>query len=107
MVAVLAGDLPFLTASAVGALRAAVGPDDDGALLVDADGRAQLLAGVWRSAALRPALARFPEVAGVSVRRLLEPLRTRHLATGPAALAAPPWWDCDTADDVERAKGWL
>ena len=107
LVAVLAGDLPFLTASAVGALRAAVGPDDDGALLVDADGRAQLLAGVWRSAALRPALARFPEVAGVSVHLLLEPLRARHLATGPAALAAPPWWDCDTADDVERAKGWL
>ena len=30
LVAVLAGDLPFLTASAVGALRFAVGPDDDG-----------------------------------------------------------------------------
>ena len=55
LVAVLAGDL-FLTASAVCALRAAVGPDDDGALLVDADGRAQLLAGVWRSAALRLSL---------------------------------------------------
>ena len=98
LVAVLAADLPFLDAATVARLRAAVG-EGDGALLVDDDGRDQLLVGVWRAAALRAALpsavdgARLGAVLGV-----LAPVRV-------AVDASPaPWFDCDTEADLTTAR---
>ena len=62
--ALLASDLPFLSATAVGVLRAAVESSTvDGAVAVDGDSRAQLLCGVWRAAAVRGALAALGEPA--------------------------------------------
>src|SRR3954471_21454861 len=55
VVAVLAGDLPFLTSGVVRELRERL--TGDGVLVVDGTGRDQLLLGVWRTAALRAAAA--------------------------------------------------
>jgi hypothetical protein len=104
--AVLAADLPLLTPAAVNRLRrAAAGPGRDGAVFVDHAGRPQWLCGVWRAGALRNRLAgRSPRLAGTPVRRLLGELATAEL-TDPGA-GPPPWWDCDTGDDLRRAEDW-
>jgi molybdopterin-guanine dinucleotide biosynthesis protein A len=135
VVAALAGDLPFLTAGVVDELRLAlaVDPTAAAALLVDDSGRDQPLCAVWRTELLRDALAtvgdpgdgavgepgptaagRFersdPAVTlrlyGVALRDLLaaaEPLARRTVSVdgGP-----PPWFDCDTEDDVAQAREW-
>jgi len=101
LVAVLAVDMPFLDGARLAELRAAVtgpaGPTVDAAVLVDPDGRAQTLAAVWRSAALRAALP--PRPAGAAVRTLLA---DRAVARVPAdALSC---LDCDAAQDVAAAR---
>ncbi|MCO1596285.1 NTP transferase domain-containing protein [Micromonospora sp. RHAY321] len=134
LVALLAADLPLLTRAAIGELLthlddpegAVAGPvlDGgtspsrpergtgrlDGACFVDADGRRQSLCGVWRVAALRAALGRLAAgrggtVAGAPVRALLGDLVVREVpwsGDGP-----PPWFDCDTDEDVRRAEEWV
>ncbi|WP_322761681.1 molybdenum cofactor guanylyltransferase [Frankia sp. Cr2] len=113
LVAVLAADLPFLTAATVAALVRAVGgagrdatgagrTGDDppwGALLVDPTGRHQYLTGVWRTSALRACLPAAP--AGVSLRSVLAGQRVLALpADGRTTL------DCDEPADLERARLW-
>ncbi len=100
----LAADLPFLTPATVDALRQACVDGVDGAVLVDADGRDQYLAGVWRVAALERALAEFGDPAGGAMRRLVGGLTVSPVAL-PATSPAP-WFDCDDPQDLERAKGW-
>nr|WP_320068265.1 NTP transferase domain-containing protein [Micromonospora sp. RTGN7] len=109
-VALLAADLPLLTQDAVRALRDQLAdPTVDGACLVDLDGRRQQLCGVWRVAPLRAALdrlaaARGGTLDGAAVRALLAGLAVREVpwsGTGP-----PPWFDCDTHEDVRRAEEW-
>ncbi|GAB3950055.1 hypothetical protein GCM10027614_49870 [Micromonospora vulcania] len=81
----------------------------DGACFVDADGRRQSLCGVWRVAALRAGLDRLAaerggSLAGAPVRALLAGLVVREVpwsGDGP-----PPWFDCDTDEDVRRAEEW-
>ncbi|MFF4877439.1 molybdenum cofactor guanylyltransferase [Micromonospora sp. NPDC000668] len=81
----------------------------DGACFVDADGRRQSLCGVWRVAALRAGLDRLAAerggtLAGAPVRALLADLVIREVpwsGDGP-----PPWFDCDTDEDVRRAEEW-
>ncbi|MEV7009035.1 molybdenum cofactor guanylyltransferase [Streptosporangium sp. NPDC051022] len=94
-VALLAGDLPFLAAGHVAALLEAASPGA-GAVLVDDGGREQWLAGVWRTAELVRALAGYE---GRSLHGLLAPLN-------PAGLHLPgaPWFDCDTQEDLRRAR---
>jgi molybdopterin-guanine dinucleotide biosynthesis protein A len=98
-VAVLAGDLPFLRVEHVRALLAAAA-GSAGAVLVDDTGREQWLAGVWRPRALRGALAAY---GGSSLGGVFAPLRPAlvrlQVAGGPA-----PWFDCDTPEDLERAR---
>lgn len=96
-VALLAGDLPYITAAHVDRLREAA-RDGDGALYVDDGGREQWLAGVWRTAVLRTALDAY---TGISLRGLLGPLKPRRL-TSPGDPA--PWSDCDTPEDLEAAR---
>ncbi|MGC4859859.1 molybdenum cofactor guanylyltransferase [Micromonospora sp. DT68] len=132
VVALLAADLPLLTRAALGALlnhldgNGTAPPGDgaapdrtgaaggeqrpDGVCFVDESGRRQSLCGVWRVAALRAALARLTverdgDLAGASVRALLAGLVVREVpwsVDGP-----PPWFDCDTDEDVRRAKEWV
>ncbi|WP_319459248.1 molybdenum cofactor guanylyltransferase [Micromonospora sp. RTP1Z1] len=109
-VALLAADLPLLTAGAVDdLLRQLAGSTVDGACYVDGDGRRQQLCGVWRVGALRAALDRLAArrggtLDGAAVRALLAGLTVREVAwsgSGP-----PPWFDCDTDEDVRRAEEW-
>jgi molybdopterin-guanine dinucleotide biosynthesis protein A len=96
-VAVLAADLPFLRGPDVDGLwRGADGRP--GAVLVDAEGRPQWLAGVWRTADLRAALAVY---RGSSLRGLMDPLDPVRVR---AAGERPAWYDCDTRPDVEAAS---
>jgi molybdopterin-guanine dinucleotide biosynthesis protein A len=102
VVAVLAGDLPFVTSELVHDLRARL--TGDGVLVVDDAGRDQLLLGVWRTATLRAAL---PEAAAhVPLRRVLAPLAVRRLHPEVADGTPPPWTDCDTPADLDRARAW-
>lgn len=100
--ALLAADLPFLARTDIIRLRelAATG---DGAVMVDRQGREQWLVGVWRTEALRQAVATMRQG---SLARLLRPLLSaRHVPATPAGRPSP-WWDCDTWDDVDRARWW-
>lgn len=103
-VALLAADLPFLTAEAVGALRAAC--TSDGAVLVDADGRDQYLAGVWRAASLREALTNFGDPTGGAMRKLVAGLRITRVTLPGESDAPAPWFDCDDPQDLDEAKRW-
>jgi molybdenum cofactor guanylyltransferase len=100
VVALLAGDLPFLTGALVADLRGRL--TDDGVMVVDGGGRDQYLLGVWRTAALRTATA---DVQGpTSLRRVLTPLVvTRYRPPVPPG-TPPPWTDCDTPADLARAR---
>jgi molybdopterin-guanine dinucleotide biosynthesis protein A len=102
VVAVLAGDLPFLTPDLVRELRSRL--TGDGVLVVDDTGRDQLLLGMWRTAALRTALPQ--ATAHVPLRRVLGRLAVRRYRPPVAAGAPPPWTDCDTPGDLERARAW-
>jgi molybdopterin-guanine dinucleotide biosynthesis protein A len=96
VVAVLAGDLPFLTAELIAGLRERL--TGDGVLVVDDTGRDQLLLGVWRTAALRTAVAGADgptSMRAVAVRRYRPPVT-------PGTPA--PWTDCDTPADLARAR---
>jgi molybdopterin-guanine dinucleotide biosynthesis protein A len=97
-VAVLAADLPFLRAAHV---RALLGAGGNGAVLVDDGGREQWLAGCWRTSALRTALDAYQGASLGGLFRPLEPVLLELAATGEP----PPWLDCDTPGDVERASG--
>lgn len=100
VVAVVAVDMPWVTAATIDRLRAALADAADGALLVDEDGRRQLLCGVYRLQALRR--VRPPTTAdesGLPVRRLLEPLRLVEVrAVGGEAK------DVDTWDDLRAVR---
>ncbi|MEU5942579.1 NTP transferase domain-containing protein [Micromonospora sp. NPDC047548] len=107
-VALLAADLPLLTAEAVHTLRRQLTASDvDGACYLDENGQRQVLCGVWRVESLRGAVSalaagRHGSLDGASMRALLAGLRVAELrwtGSGPA-----PWFDCDTDDDVRRAE---
>jgi molybdopterin-guanine dinucleotide biosynthesis protein A len=109
--ALLAADLPLLTAEAVHALAGQLRQSTaDGVVYLDGTGRRQPLCGVWRTAALREALDRLRAehggtLAGTSMRALLAGLTVAEVSwtgSGP-----PPWFDCDTDDDVRRAEEWI
>lgn len=75
-VAVLAVDLPRVTAATFRRLRAAY--DGDGVLLIDADGRRQFLCGIYDAAMLIAAGA--GDVHGMSMRTMLAALELREVA---------------------------
>jgi molybdopterin-guanine dinucleotide biosynthesis protein A len=72
-------------------------------LFVDGDGRRQTLCGVWRTAALRRRLGELPEHHGAALRHLLAGLRIEEIHD---AAQPPPWYDCDSPDDLDRARRW-
>ena len=102
VVAVLAGDLPFVTADLVHELLRRL--SGDGVLVVDDTGRDQLLLGVWRTAVLRQALP--AQSAHAPLRRVLAPLAVRRVRPPVAPGRPPPWTDCDTPADLARARAW-
>jgi len=100
VVAVLAGDLPFLTTAAIGELRARLRAD--GVLVVDDSGRDQLLLGVWRTERLQAAVSR--SSGPTSMRRTLSGLSFDRWRPVVAEGTPPPWLDCDTPADLARAR---
>ena len=99
-VAILAADLPFLRAANLRTLLAAAA-GRDGAVLTDDGGRAQWLAGCWRTGAVRRAAAGYQ---GSSLHGLLAPLRPVSVSLPPAPGEPPPWLDCDTEQELRRAQ---
>ena len=102
---VLAADLPFIRAGHLGSLLAAAAEARPaaGAVLADDDGRPQWLAGCWPTETLRAASRGYQ---GDSLRGLLGPLSPVMLGPSPGQPGPPPWLDCDTEDDVRRARAW-
>jgi molybdopterin-guanine dinucleotide biosynthesis protein A len=100
VVAVLAADLPFVTAGLVDALRERL--TGDGVLVVDDTGRDQLLLGVWRTAVLRGALT--GARPHTPLRAALSPLAVRRYRPPVVPGAPPPWTDCDTPVELARAR---
>lgn len=111
-VVVLPADLPFVTPAAVAELRGALRltPGADVAIPVDARGRDQVLCAAWRTDVLRHALAALGDPDGVPVRSLLEAVAgVARLPTpqDPQESSEPsPWFDCDTEEDLARARRW-
>ena len=107
--ALLAADLPFLSGEAIDVLRLTMeSAPMEGAVYRDAEGHLQVLCGVWRTKALRAALIRLAEergdLNGAPVRSLLDKVRVAEVSwrrPGP-----PPWFDCDTDDDLRTAQEW-
>lgn len=99
-VVLLAADLPTVSAPLVHALvTAAAG--HDGALLVDDDGRDQVLTGAWSTAALQAAVAG-RDLHGAPLRAVLGGLDVVRV---PAAdVGAAGWADVDTPADLDRAR---
>jgi molybdopterin-guanine dinucleotide biosynthesis protein A len=104
-VLVLAADLPFIRAGHLSTLltAAAGARPAAGAVLADDEGRPQWLAGCWPTEALRAASLGY---RGGSLRGLLGPLSPVVLGPAPGQPGPPPWLDCDTEDDVRRARAW-
>lgn len=101
-VVVLACDLPYLAAPAIGDLLACISawPERDGAIFVDAAGHDQPLVGAYRRAPLARALDGLaPPLAGVALRTLLNGLRLERLADESGVTR-----DCDTWYEVEVAR---
>jgi len=101
-VAVLAADLPFLRPGHLQALRRAAA-GHHGAVYADDTGRPQWLVGCWRTETLRRAAAGYQ---GTSLGGLLGPLEPVLVRPAPAPGEPPPWLDCDTPEDLDRARGW-
>jgi molybdopterin-guanine dinucleotide biosynthesis protein A len=95
-VVVLAADLPFVTRRTVERLVRSIGAADGA--LVCADGVRQPLCAAYRVQPLRSALAEFPVPAGLSMRQLIAGLALADVDDARAAI------DCDTWDDVVRAR---
>lgn len=93
LVMVLAVDMPLVTTATV--RRLMLSTAEDGALLVDADGRHQYLCGIYRSEALLAAAPAPDARSGLAMRQLVEGLRL-------AAVEALAWEtrDVDTWDDL-------
>lgn len=105
-VGVFAADLPFLDAQTVHSLWITLRSEStargrDGVVTVDADGREQWLAAIYRRAALTAAVARVgPDgLPGLPLRRLVADLDLLHAPAPPRTLM-----DCDTWDDVDSAR---
>ncbi len=96
-VAVLAADLPTLTADAVDRLRAAVAGGADAAFAVDETGHVQFLLGVWRREALAARLADFDGLTNRAMKSLVP--------QDFARVAMSDVCDCDTPEQLADARG--
>jgi len=97
LVVVLAVDMPLVTPATV--RRLMLSDDEDGALLVDGDGRRQYLCAVYRTASLLAAAPPPEEHHGLPVRRLVKKLRLAEVT----AIAGEAQ-DVDTWEDLHALR---
>ncbi len=100
VVVVLAVDMPFVDEAVVDRLLAAL-ESVEGAVLTDAVGRDQPLAGAYRTGPLLGRLDALPQHPGASVGDVVGALSLTRVPAAAAAL------DCDTWDDVRAARALL
>jgi molybdopterin-guanine dinucleotide biosynthesis protein A len=101
-VAILGGDLPFLTLEALQLLIANAQAPNTGAAYCDDAGRRQWLCGVWPTDLVRRNAATIEP--GAPARALFTGIEVNIVpweAAGP-----PPWFDCDTPADLDQARAW-
>ncbi|MGH8866482.1 MAG: molybdenum cofactor guanylyltransferase [Actinomycetes bacterium] len=105
VVVTLAADLPFVTGEDVRALVEALLSDPVAgvAVAVDDEGADQWLLACWRTDVLRPLLAGLAPLDGMSLRRVYRDQQVCRVRL-PSRPGAPPWFDCDTPDDVDAAR---
>ncbi|GAA4479727.1 hypothetical protein GCM10023094_25280 [Rhodococcus olei] len=96
VVAVLAADLPTLTADAVDRLRDTLRGGTDAAFAIDETGRVQFLLGVWRRDVLAARLAALDGLSNQAMKSLVP-----H---GFATVQMSGISDCDTAEDLAAAR---
>ncbi|MFD6897330.1 NTP transferase domain-containing protein [Rhodococcus sp. NPDC060086] len=99
VVVTLAADLPFVSAESIVALIGTLdtAPDADAAFAVDSSGKIQFLLAVWRGPALAARLAALgPDPSDQPMKALLP----EHYVTA----VVPGTADCDTPDDLHRAR---
>ncbi|HEU5269975.1 MAG TPA: NTP transferase domain-containing protein [Jatrophihabitans sp.] len=99
MVAVLAGDLPFIGGALEPLAQCVTVRGRDAGLLVDTGGRSNYLAAVWHTEALRAALARLGTPIGLPVRALYERADIERVPDFDACSA-----DVDTPADRRLAE---
>jgi molybdopterin-guanine dinucleotide biosynthesis protein A len=97
-----AADLPFLDGEAVAQLRASV-VENRGAYFTDAHGRPQWLCSVWPDTLLRRRVRELKEINGAPLRQLLQELPATAVVS---RVVPPPWYDCDTEEQLARARQW-
>jgi molybdopterin-guanine dinucleotide biosynthesis protein A len=95
----LAADLPLLTSAYVHRLVAATSAAA-GAVPIDADGMPQWLCSAWPT----PLLRSVDWAASSSMRDCLGRLPYERLTDDGDSGAAAPWLDCDTPEDLQRAR---
>jgi len=97
LVMVLAVDMPLVTTATVNRLM--LSAEEDGALLVDEEGRRQYLCAIYRSEALLGAAPALEEQHGLPMRRLVSGLRLGEVA-------AVGWEarDVDTWEDLTELR---
>ena len=98
LVVVLAVDMPLVTTATVNRLM--LSADEDGALLVDEDGRRQYLCAIYRTEALLTAAPPLEEQHGLPMRKLVSGLR---LGRGPGGVVGGP--GCGHLGGPDRAEG--
>jgi molybdopterin-guanine dinucleotide biosynthesis protein A len=97
VVLLLAGDLPFVSASVVDRLLGAI--EADGAMLVDDGGNDQYLCSAWTTSSLHAA-----DLTTDRLGRLLGALDARRVSVRVPPGSPAPWMDCDTEHDLELAR---
>lgn len=99
VVLVLAADLPFVAGAVRPLLDAVAGPPIEAAVLVDPAGRRNHVAAAWRTEALRTRIDALDTVDGAAARTLFADAVVAEV-TDTAGWGR----DCDTWDDVVRAR---
>lgn len=94
----LGGDTPFLSASTITRLVAAITTGASVASCLDSTGHLQYLCSAWQYEVFRTQLNRIGEPAGVPLRALFEGLNPELVACDPDELR-----DIDTPEDLARA----
>jgi len=103
-VAILGGDLPFLTSEALRQLQqyASEGGPEHGALFCDNAGRRQWLCGLWPAEPVRRNAAEVEP--GAPARLLFDGIDVETITWEDES--PPPWFDCDTPEDLAQARTW-